>query len=121
MEVLKRYPFVKQEGLKDCGCACMLMILRFYNGNISIERLRDLTLTNKNGTSAYNLVSAFNELGFYSKGMQGSINNLDSIVLPCIAHVVIDNVKHYIVIYEIDFDRNSLIIACGNTNRRMDL
>ena len=29
---------------------------------------------------------------------------------------LIDNVKHYIVIYEIDFDRNSLIIAdpsCG--------
>ena len=109
--MLKKYPFVKQEGFKDCGCACMLMILKFYGGNISIERLRDLTLTNKNGTSAYNLVSAFNELGFYSRGMQGGICNLESVILPCIAHVVIDNVKHYIVIYEINFDKEFLIIA----------
>ncbi len=109
--MLKRYPFVKQEGFKDCGCACILMILRFYKGNISIERLRDLTLTNKNGTSAYNLISAFKELGFYSKGMQGTLDDLSNIVLPCIAHVVIDNIKHYIVIYEVNFDKKFLIIA----------
>jgi len=56
--VLKKYPFVKQEGFKDCGCASLLMIIRYYKGNVSIERLRDLTHTNKNGTNAYNLISA---------------------------------------------------------------
>ena len=109
--MLKRYPFVKQEGFKDCGCACVLMILKFYKGNYSIERLRDLSHTNKNGTSAYNLISTFEELGFYSKGMHGSILDLKEVVLPCIAHVINNNMKHYVVIYEVNFDRKYLVIA----------
>ena len=109
--MLKKYPFVKQEGFKDCGCASMLMIIKYYKGNVSIERLRDLTHTNKSGTSAYNLIKASQELGFYSKGMRGSIDDLKSIILPCIAHVVIDNVKHYVVIYEINFLTGYIIIA----------
>lgn len=109
--MLKRYPFVKQEGFKDCGCACVLMILKFYKGNYSIERLRDLSHTNKNGTSAYNLISTFEELGFYSNGMHGSILDLKEVVLPCIAHVINNNMKHYVVIYEVNFDRKYLVIA----------
>lgn len=110
--MLKRYPFIKQEGFKDCGCASVLMILKYYKGNISIERIRDLTHTNKNGTSAYNLISCFNELGFYSKGMRGSLSDFSNVVLPCIAHVVIDNsLKHYIVIYEVNFDKEYFVIA----------
>ena len=114
--MLKKYPFVKQEGLKDCGCACVLMILRFYKGNYSIERLRDLSHTNKNGTSAYNLVNAFEELGFYSKGLQGSITDLKEVVFPCIAHIIDNNIKHYVVIYDINYDKEYLCIAdpsCG--------
>ena len=110
--MFKKYPFVRQEGLKDCGCASLLMIIKYYKGNISIERLRDLTHTNKNGTSAYNLIKACEELGFYSRGFKGSIDDLKNAVLPCIAHVVIDNVyKHYLVIYEINFDKEFMIIA----------
>lgn len=110
--MLKKYPFVKQEGYKDCGCASLSMIIKFYNGNVSIDRLRDLTHTNKNGTSAYNLIKASKDLGFYSKGLKGNIENLHDIILPCIAHVVIDNIyKHYVVIYEINLSKNYLIIA----------
>jgi len=110
--MFKKYPFVRQEGIKDCGPACLLMIIKYYKGNVSIERLRDLTRTSKSGTSAYNLVLASKELGFYSKGMRGSIDDLKSVVLPCIAHVVIDKVyKHYVVIYEINYDKEYLLIA----------
>ena len=107
--MLKKYPFVKQEGYKDCGLTSLLMIIKYYKGNVSIERLRDLTHTNKNGTSAFNLVKASHELGFYSKGVRGSLNDLKSVVLPCIAHVIINNsIKHFIVIYEINYDKEIL-------------
>jgi len=109
--VLKKYPFIKQEGFKDCGCASMLMIIKYYKGNVSIERLRDLTHTNKSGTSAYNIIRTFQELGFYSKGVKCGIDDLKSIVFPCISHVVIDNIKHYVVIYEINFLKEYIIIA----------
>lgn len=107
-----KYPFVRQEGFKDCGCACLLMILRYYKGNTTLERLRDLTKTSKSGTSAYNIIDACSKLGFSAKAVRGSINDMEEVILPCIAHVVIDNkYKHYIVIYSIDFNKNRIVIA----------
>jgi ATP-binding cassette subfamily B protein len=110
--VFKKYPFVKQEGIKDCGCACLLMIMKYYNGNASIEYLRRLTYTNKNGTNAYNLVNASIQLGFEAKGFSLSFENLNEVNLPCIAHVIIDEkYKHYIVIYKILYDKKKIVIA----------
>ena len=37
-----KYPFVKQEGIKDCAVASLGMIIRYYNGYISQEQLRDM-------------------------------------------------------------------------------
>lgn len=107
-----KYPFVKQEGLKDCGCASILMILRYYKGNLSIENLRNLTKTGKNGTSAYNMVEACNKIGFSAKGVKCDLSDLKDVILPCIAHVIIDDMyKHYVVIYEINFAKQFLVIG----------
>lgn len=107
-----KYPFVKQEGIKDCGVACLLMIVRYYKGNLSIERLRDLTRTNKNGTSAYNLIYASNKIGFDAHGIKCELSDFKNIILPCICHVVIDNsYKHFVVVYEVNFDKRYLVIA----------
>lgn len=110
--MFKKYPFVKQEGFKDCGSACLLMIIKYYKGNLTIERLRDLTRTNKGGTNAYNIIKASEQIGFNSCGMKGKITDLKSVIVPFIAHVIIDNnLKHFIVVYEINFDKEYLIIA----------
>ncbi len=116
-----KYPFVKQEGLKDCGVACILMVVRYYKGNLSIERLRDLTKTSKNGTSAYNLVNALNQIGFSSQGVRCDLSDFKSIVLPCICHVVINNsYKHFIVVYEVNFEKEYLMIADpGDTVKKL--
>ena len=107
-----KYPFVKQEGLKDCGVSCLLMIVRYYKGNLSIERLRDLTRTNKNGTSAYNLINASNQIGFDAHGIKCELSDLKNVVLPCICHVVMDNsYKHFVVVYEVNFEKGYLVIA----------
>ena len=110
--MLKKYPYVKQEGYKDCGCACLSMIIKYYKGNISIEKIRDLTKTSKNGTSAYNLIEGANQIGFRARGVRANIDELKDVILPCIAHVIIDDMyKHYIVIYEININKQEIIIA----------
>lgn len=110
--MFNRYPFVKQEGYKDCGCACLLMILKYYKGNMSLEALRNITKTGKSGTTAYNLVEGAREIGFSSKGFECSLNNLNDIILPCIAHVIIDNTyKHYIVIYHVNLKKREITIG----------
>ena len=47
---------VKQLDYKDCGVSSLLSIIRYYGGNINIEKLRMDTKTNRDGTTAYNLV-----------------------------------------------------------------
>ena len=70
--------------------------------------------TNKNGTTAYNIVEACKQIGFSSKGIKTKLSNItkENIVLPCIAHVIIDKkFKHFVVIYKIDFSKKQLLIA----------
>lgn len=111
---MKKYPFVKQEGIKDCGVACLSMIINYYKGYVNYERLIDMTKTNKNGSSALNIIEAAKNIGFKANGIKTNLDNIKSkkINLPCIAHVTIDKTyKHYVVIYEINYKKKELIIA----------
>ena len=109
-EIIKKYPFVKQRGIKDCAPACVQMILKYYNGYVSLDKLSEMMNTNQNGTTAYNIKETLNDLGFKSYGIKS--NNLLNIQLPCIAHVIINSsYKHYIVIYKVNERKSTLLIA----------
>lgn len=103
-ERVKKYPFVKQEGMKECGIASVLMIIKYYNGYISMQELASMTKTNKDGTTLYHLVKALTEIGFDAEGVSCPFDELlkNKIPMPCICSVLIDNsYKHFIVLYEI--------------------
>lgn len=108
----KKYPFTKQEGLKDCAAACMQMIIKYYNGYISINDLNEMLETTKEGVSAFKIIEVSNKIGFKATGIRLNLLELiKSVTLPVIAHVVINNYNHYIVIYKIDSFKKSVIIA----------
>lgn len=113
-ENIRKYPFIKQDNIKDCGCACLGMIINFYGGNLPIDQIRDLTKTDKNGTTAFHIIEACKSIGFNAEGIKTSLEQLnkENLILPCIAHVVIDGkYKHFVVIYKIDFKNKKIIIA----------
>lgn len=90
------------------------MILKYYGGYVKKSNLQDMTKTNKNGTTAYNIKDTLINLGFDAKGIKCKLEDISegNIVLPCIANVIIDNsYKHFIVIYEISFKHKYLIIG----------
>lgn len=60
---MMKYPFVQQEGAKDCGVCSLLMILKFYGGSVSKEYLRELSKTTKKGVNASNLKRAAEQCG----------------------------------------------------------
>lgn len=108
------YPFDKQEEAKDCGAACLSMIIKYYKGYLSMERIRDLLKVNQSGTTAYHIIEGAKKIGFTAKGVKCTLDDIneDNIVLPCIANVIINNTyKHFIVIYKIDFKNNKIVIA----------
>ena len=114
-----KYPFSKQESLKDCAPASLQMIIKYYNGYTSMERLRDLMKTDKNGTNAYNLIEAAKTLGFESYGVKTKLSELneDNLILPSIAHVIINNsYTHFVVIYEINYKNKTLVIGDPSSN-----
>lgn len=109
-EIIKKYPFTKQRGIKDCGPACVQMILKYYNGYISLDKLGEMMNTNQNGTTAYNIKKTLNSIGFKSEGIKSK--NIIDLKLPCIAHVIINHsYEHYIVIYKVNIKKQTLLIA----------
>ncbi len=113
-----KYPFTKQDGLKNCACACMQMIIKYYNGYISLEDLSNYLNTDKTGTSALKIVEVFKEIGFNAEGIKASLSeiNNDNLILPAIAHVTVDkSYNHYIIIYKINFKKKYLLIADPNS------
>lgn len=107
----KKFIIVKQNGIKDCGVACLLSIIRYYEGNIPLEKLREMTKTNRNGTSAYHLIECAKKIGFNARGLKcENLFSLENkISIPCIAHLIINkSYKHYVVIYEINYKRKKV-------------
>ena len=101
---MKRFPSVKQRDIKDCGPACILSILEYYNGYVPLEIIRSDCYTNVNGTTAYHMVNALKKYGFDAYGAETKKNNFNfkELVLPCIAHMRLKNgLEHYVVIYKI--------------------
>lgn len=102
---------VRQDGLKDCGVCCLLSIIRYYDGNMSLEVLRELTNTTKNGVSAYNLVETAIKLGFNSYGLKSEVADINKEILPVISHVLVNkSYQHFIVIYDIFEEKKELLV-----------
>lgn len=102
---------VLQDGIKDCGVCSLLSIIRFYDGEVSKEYLREITNTTKNGVSAFNLIEGAKKIGFEAVGVCGDMTNLENNNLPCIAHLLVSKeYKHFVVIYKVDKDNKKLLV-----------
>lgn len=99
----RKYYCIKQHDMTDCGAACLATISKQYGFKTSITRIREVAGTDKQGTNAYGVIRAAEQLGFSAKGVKGDKNALFSeFPLPCIAHVVVDGtLLHYVVIHKI--------------------
>lgn len=105
----KKY-IVLQDGIKECGCACLLSIIRYYGGNISMNRLVEETHTNKTGTNFYELSRVANEIGFISKGYKiDDLKKISDYHLPFISQVVINNYYHFVVVYRIKNEKITIM------------
>ena len=107
---MKKNFIIIQDGIKECGSACLLSIIRYYGGNISLEKLLTLTNTNKEGTTFYDLKKAALEIGLYAKGYKlSSTDNLCHIEKPFISQVIINNYTHFVVIYKISNNKITIM------------
>lgn len=103
---MKKKLVVLQEGNKDCGVCCLLSIIRYYNGNISLNKLMKMTKTTKNGTTFYNLSEAASKIGMASKAYYvNDFNNISVYSCPFISQVIRNGYTHFVVVYKISKDK----------------
>lgn len=92
---------VYQEETSDCGAACLLSIIRYYNGDANLETLRKDSNTTNKGVSAYDLIKCAKKNGFNAIGYKDI--NISKYKLPCILHIKINqSLTHFVVLYEIN-------------------
>jgi ATP-binding cassette subfamily B protein len=98
--------FTLQHDQSDCGVACLLSVIKYHGGNISMERLRELSGTNTEGTSLLGLYQAASQLGFEAEGASGSIESLMQQNEPVILHVIKEEkFEHFVVFYKVEKDK----------------
>lgn len=95
--------FSLQKDQTDCGVGCLQSLVRYYGGDISLEKLREKSGTSKTGTTLLGLYQCAKEIGFDAEGCEADINALIEHGEPVILHVIIDQkYEHYVICYSYD-------------------
>ena len=82
------------------------MVSRYWGKRFSVNRLRDIANVDRNGASLRGLSAAAESIGFSTRPVKASLDQLAKQKLPAIVHW---EGKHYIVVYEITRKR---VIVC---------
>lgn len=103
---MSRFKYIPQHDETDCGPACLVAIFRKYGLKISIAKIREIAGTDREGTNLVGLSKAAEHFGFQHKVFNANSDALlEPLPFPAIAHVVIDNLLHYVVILKSDEKR----------------
>lgn len=102
--------FILQQDQSDCGVACLLSLINYYEGTNSLEKLREISGTNTQGTTLLGLYEAASKVGFNANGCEATIEALIEHGKPVILHVVTEKqLQHYVVCY--GYENNQFIIG----------
>lgn len=102
--------FILQQDQSDCGVACLLSLINYYEGANSLEKLREISGTNTQGTTLLGLFEAASKVGFNANGCEATTEALIEHGKPVILHVVTDKqLQHYVVCY--GYENNQFIIG----------
>jgi ATP-binding cassette subfamily B protein len=100
--VFRRYACVLGSDQTDCGAAALATVALHYGRPLVLQRLRDLTGTDRAGTSLMGLLQAAEKLGFSAKGVKGPYEALPQVPLPAIAHVHNEEgLGHFVVLHRV--------------------
>ncbi|UGU14451.1 peptidase domain-containing ABC transporter [Sinomicrobium kalidii] len=102
------FPEYIQTERKDCGPSCIKIISKFYKRPVSIEGLRELCETTREGSTLTGLIKASKKIGYDTKPNKLTLEELISFsnFFPVILHW---NQNHFVVLYKVK--RNKFFIS----------
>ncbi|TRZ40776.1 cysteine peptidase family C39 domain-containing protein, partial [Robertkochia marina] len=99
--MLNGFPFYKQPDSKDCGPTCLRIISKYYGKIITLQEIRDLAETSREGSNLMKLSDAAEAIGFKSIGVKIDFEKLSHAPLPLIIHW---KRNHFVVVYKVKKD-----------------
>jgi len=87
-----------QHYIMDCGPTCLKMVAKHYGKLIPLDTIREKIKVSKHGVSLFGIKEVAVELGFETTGASLSVEQLETITLPAIAHW---RQNHFVVIYKV--------------------
>jgi len=97
-----RFPHYRQHDHMDCGATCLKIISEYYGKKYSLDILRELSDTTREGSSLSSISNAAERLGFKTIGAKISFEQLKELPLPAILYW---DKRHFVVIYKIKKDK----------------
>ncbi|MCQ2570076.1 MAG: cysteine peptidase family C39 domain-containing protein, partial [Limosilactobacillus sp.] len=101
---MKYINYVAQVDEADCGVAALAMILKHFKFNVSLAKLRLMARTTKEGTTAFGLARAAEQMGIEVDAYQADLDFLrkQQPKFPAIVHVIKAGLLHYYVVFNLD-------------------
>ena len=93
-----------QSDINDCAPAVIYSLVKYYNGYVSIEKIRIDTNLDKEGVTAYDIVITLRRYGFDAQGLKLTIDDLKKVSNPIILHLNLNKYYHYVLLLKIKND-----------------
>jgi ATP-binding cassette, subfamily B, bacterial len=90
-------PFIQQLTATECGAACLGMILAYHGKHVPVDKIREATGVDRNGTTAQSIIDAGRWYGLRGRGVAVELDELVYLETGSILHW---EFRHFVV-----FDR----------------
>ena len=120
---MKKIHLIKQHDEKDCGAACLSMILEYYGLKLPMAVIRDAIQVDQNGANIYGMLEGASRFGLKGDARGGSEEDVWEVLSgydfsnPVIIRILNRGVyEHYVVVS--DFKGNKLQIYDPDMGKR---
>lgn len=120
---MNRLVLIKQHDEKDCGAACLSMILNYYGKKLSLAVLREAIKVDQYGANIDGILKGAKKYGLSGCAFKGNANAVwkaiktGEAVMPAIIRIINDfDYEHYVVVNGIK--GNNLIVYDPDTGKR---
>lgn len=103
---------VLQQDNSDCGVACLLSAIQYFNGSGNLEHLRKISGTDGNGTTLLGLCEGAEKSGMAAEAFEAELEHLIALNELCLLHIKLENnLEHFVLCYGYDLKKKVFIIG----------
>ena len=93
-----------QSDINDCGPAVIYSLVKYYQGYVSMEKIRLDTNLSREGVTAYDIVLTLERYGFEAHGLSLTLNDIKNVSRPMILHLDYKKYNHYVLLVRVKKD-----------------